>query len=252
MVCYDRSVKVQGESHPIEPALRISWRWIVTEISNLLLRLAKIPWLVYTRNMEPLELAIIKAVQAHAGQRDADGSLHIAHCISVMVLSQKEAYEKCPSGVSVEDLQCAAILHDTIEDSGTTLEEICAEFGDIVANTVDALSHRKGESYRDYIYRCKSDPAARLIKICDLLHNMSRTHKVSAKKASWREKLEYKYRIASLVLNGKWEPTWEGASYEVRYEDATARFYIADPDGKEIEITEKEAKNVKASFKISN
>jgi len=213
-----------------------------------------------------IELAITTAGLAHIGQIDEDGMPHLMHSMAVMLDVQKELDEYPVKGFTTEEILIAAVLHDAVEDNKLyTIEKIEQWFGKNVAAIVDALTRQEGESYRDFIYRAKANPAARLIKVSDLIHNMGRTHKIDAKKASWREKLEYKYRIASQVLNDKWEPTWEGASYEVKYEDPkatgekmtyanlqTARFYIADPDGKKIEITEKEAKNVKASFTISN
>jgi (p)ppGpp synthase/HD superfamily hydrolase len=196
-----------------------------------------------------IELSITEAGLAHIGQIDADGMPHLMHCMAVMLAVQKELDEhpiiagsEC---LTTEEVLIAAVLHDTIEDNKFfTIEKTEQRFGKNVAVIVDTLTRREGESYRDFIYRCKTNRAARLIKICDLLHNRSRTHKISTKKAGWREKLEYKYRIATAVLNDVYEPTWEGASFE--YKDG--RYWIADPDGKRIEITEAEAKNVKASF----
>jgi (p)ppGpp synthase/HD superfamily hydrolase len=207
---------------------------------------------MYTNYMEPLELAIIQATEAHAGQRDPDGSLHIAHSLAVMFLVQKEAFEKCPEGVSVEELLCACVLHDCVEDTHMTLDHIRSTFGEVVARIVDSVTKRPGENYRDAIYRAKADPAGRLVKIADNLHNRGRNHTIPAKKASWAKKLAYKYDVARAVLNDGSEPTWEGASYKVQYENGAPHFFIADPNGKEIEITEEAAKNVKISFRISN
>jgi (p)ppGpp synthase/HD superfamily hydrolase len=207
--------------------------------------------------LEPLELAIIKATQAHAGQRDADGSLHILHCMSVLervqeIVTTGTDKQFAPHGISVEGLFEAAVLHDTVEDSDVTLEEIRSTFGELVATIVDGVTRRKSESYRDFIYRAKAHPGARIVKIADLSHNCSRTNKIPKKKVSWAQKLDYKYRIASAVLRAPWEPTWEAASHEVQYDIRPARHFIADPNGKRIEITAAEAKKIKISFSISN
>lgn len=218
--------------------------------------------------MSLLESAIYTAVRAHAGQIDEDGMPHIVHSMEVMAAVRK-AYEERPVvGYTLEELMAAAILHDVAEDSidhgvhPVSLDDIRKMFGDKIADIVDSVTRRgKGDTkefYRDFVYRAKANPGGRLLKVADLLHNMSRTHKISEKKAKWRKKLEYKYTVAERVLNDVTEPTWEGASYEVEYYDLPhsnlrgARFYIADPNGKRIEISKEEADRVQISFRISN
>lgn len=195
-----------------------------------------------------LELAISTALQAHLGQIDEDGFPHIVHAMGVMAITQRELESQHIAGYTNEEILIAAVLHDTVEDSNITLEYIRHIFGERVAEIVDAITRRKDESYRDFIYRAKANPAARLIKIADLLHNRGRMHKISKKKASWAWKLGYKYSIASDVLNAPWEPTWEGASFE----HDNGRYFIADPNGKRIEITQEEAKDTRMSFRVSN
>lgn len=69
----------------------------------------------------------------------------------------------------------AALLHDTIEDTETTKEEIEEEFGAEIAEMVDLLSHRKGESYETYISRIATsgNEGAIAIKITDIADNLS-------------------------------------------------------------------------------
>ena len=70
----------------------------------------------------------------------------------------------------------AAILHDTVEDTATTLDEIENLFGKNVRNAVDSVSRRefpKKESYEDFVLRSKADPIGRVVKIADLYDNMS-------------------------------------------------------------------------------
>jgi (p)ppGpp synthase/HD superfamily hydrolase len=202
-----------------------------------------------------IEDAISLASTAHKGQIDEDGLPHIVHALEVMSKAKAEYEQRPLEKYTLIQIIIAAILHDVVEDSDVSIDTVRRLFGDEVADMVFALTRQKGESYRDFIYRCKANAGARLIKVADLLHNRGRTHKISAKKASWRAKLEYKYGIALQVLNSSFEPTWEGASYKVTYDEPDephhlqkAHFFIADPNGKEIEITEAEAKNVKASF----
>jgi (p)ppGpp synthase/HD superfamily hydrolase len=199
--------------------------------------------------MNRLEQAISVALQAHTGQIDADKLPHIVHAMEVMSRTRASVEETPIPGYTTEEILVAAVLHDVVEDNPRfPLEMIREMFGEKVAEIVDSVTRRKGEHYRDSIYRAKANPGGRLVKVADNGHNRSRLNKISEKKASWRKKLEYKYTVAYGVLNYSHEPTWEGASIE--YNDG--HYFIADPDGKRIEITEQEAKNVQISFKISN
>lgn len=199
--------------------------------------------------MNLIERALETALTAHVGQMDDDGLPHIVHSIEVMTRTKALLEEKPVPGYHTEELLIAAILHDVVEDNKTfPLYAIKVAFGERIADIVDSVSRRDGESYRDFIYRAKAHPAGRVIKLADLLHNRSRASKISEKKASWRKKLEYKYAIATAVLNDSTEPTWEGASIEFRDD----KYYVADPNGKEIELPKVQADNVKLSFTISN
>lgn len=75
--------------------------------------------------------------------------------------------------VKGEVLRTAAVLHDVVEDSSLTLEDLKNEgFGEEVVRLVDALSKRPGEKYEHYIQRLARTPAAIPIKLADLRHNM--------------------------------------------------------------------------------
>lgn len=68
-----------------------------------------------------------------------------------------------------------AILHEVIEDGGVTVDELRERFGNEVAEAVDAISRRDGESYMTYINRCSLNKTAREVKIADLKDNMDIT-----------------------------------------------------------------------------
>jgi (p)ppGpp synthase/HD superfamily hydrolase len=223
--------------------------------------------------MNLLEKAIELAVRAHAGQQDEDSMPHVVHCIEVMLATKRAteisgtfnhgmlremgfnlpAWNNEPDADEaakqlLNELMIAAVLHDTIEDTFVTLDVIEEMFGKNVRDLVDGVSRRVSpdgtkESYRDFIYRAKQIPGSRLIKIADLNHNYGRSSKI--KKASWRDKLQYKYRIALSVLNDVDEPTWEQVSAFAKFDGGTDRHYfVADPNGKQIEITEEEFKSL--------
>jgi (p)ppGpp synthase/HD superfamily hydrolase len=140
--------------------------------------------------MSTLERAIEIAATAHAGQQDKAGAPYILHPLRVM-LAQKEPAQRI-----------AAILHDVVEDTPWTLEQLRAEgFSDDVLSAVDALTKRKGEDYFAFVDRAGRDPVARAVKIADIRDNMdvSRTAGVTDRD---RERLE-KYRQALTRLGAE-------------------------------------------------
>jgi len=111
--------------------------------------------------MNSLEKAISIALQAHRGQIQRNGEPYILHPLYVM------------QQVSGEDERTAAILHDVIEDSVYSLEDLEKEgFSESVLRLVDALTRRRDETYEDYIIRVSKTPEAIPIKMADLKHNM--------------------------------------------------------------------------------
>lgn len=101
------------------------------------------------------------ASRKHAGQKRTTGDNYIIHPIRVS------------QGVFTPTQKVIALLHDTVEDTGTTLEEIELNFGEDVAVAVDALTHRKGESYADYIQRVKNNEDAIAVKLADIADNLN-------------------------------------------------------------------------------
>ncbi|QYR22489.1 HD domain-containing protein [Paenibacillus sp. sptzw28] len=139
--------------------------------------------------MSTLTKAIVLAAKHHEGQKDKGGNPYIFHPIRLML-----------KGIT-EDEQIVAILHDTIEDTDLTLDDLRSEgFSGEIVEAVDSLSRRKNETYEEFIYRIKKDPLARRVKVYDLQDNMnlSRIKKPSVKD---KERLK-KYSKALDVLLG--------------------------------------------------
>jgi hypothetical protein len=112
--------------------------------------------------MATLERAIEIAAQAHAGMKDKQGEPYILHPIRVML------------GVDAGDAQIVAVLHDVIEDTDVTLEDIRAEgFSDAVLEALDLVTHRKDRPYSEYVIGCKRNVLARQVKLSDLRENAS-------------------------------------------------------------------------------
>ncbi len=108
-----------------------------------------------------IERAIQLSLDTHKGQQQRNGAPFILHPLYVM------------QQVKGEVLQTAAVLHDVVEDSSLTLEDLKKEgFSDEVVKLVDAMSKRPDEDYEQYIQRLARTPAAIPIKLADLRHNM--------------------------------------------------------------------------------
>src|SRR5262245_28479422 len=111
--------------------------------------------------MSTLERAIEIAAKAHAGQLDKAGAPYILHPLRVMFRLQDPA------------ARITAVLHDVVEDSSWTIEDLRAEgFDAPVLAAVDALTRRSGESYEDFVRRAGLHPIAYPVKLADLADNL--------------------------------------------------------------------------------
>jgi hypothetical protein len=110
--------------------------------------------------MATIEKALQIAAGAHDGQKDKEGLPYILHPLRVM------------ARVEGLDAQVVAVLHDVIEDTVVTADDLrAAGFSEALVGAVLCVTHRKGESYADYVVRCKANPVARQVKIADLQEN---------------------------------------------------------------------------------
>lgn len=76
------------------------------------------------------------------------------------------------SQVDTEEEKAVALLHDVIEDSPFTAEELLlAGLPETVVAAVQILSKKKGQDYQTYLENVKSNPLARVVKLADLKHN---------------------------------------------------------------------------------
>lgn len=114
--------------------------------------------------MSDLDTALAIAVEAHRGQLDKAGQPYILHPLRVM------------ARVTTPEERLVAVLHDVVEDSPTTLDDLrAAGFEEPVVRAVDRLTRRDDESYEAFIERLKDDPLARRVKLADLEDNMTLT-----------------------------------------------------------------------------
>lgn len=106
-------------------------------------------------------LALQIAAAAHKGQKDKGGNDYINHPLRVAEL------------VEGEEEKMVAFLHDVVEDTRVTLEDLKSSgLSQSVIEAVDAITKRQGESYHDYIERLIQNPIALAVKIADIKHNV--------------------------------------------------------------------------------
>ena len=112
--------------------------------------------MIYT----PLTMKAMKiAYDAHHGQVDKAGVPYIFHPLHLAETMDDEI--SC----------CAALLHDTVEDTDVTLEQLAAEFPAEVVEAVRLLTHESGADYYEYVRAIRGNPVAMKVKLADLDHN---------------------------------------------------------------------------------
>jgi len=115
------------------------------------------------------------ALEAHKTMRRKSGEPYILHPLAVATIVAEEM------GLGPTSVTCA-LLHDTVEDTEISLDDIRTEFGDTVAKIVDGLtkisgifdltSSQQAENFRKLVLSLTDDMRVILIKIADRLHNM--------------------------------------------------------------------------------
>jgi guanosine-3',5'-bis(diphosphate) 3'-pyrophosphohydrolase len=111
--------------------------------------------------MSTLERAIELAARAHAGQRDKGDQPYILHPLRVM------------QAVSGEAERIAAVLHDIVEDTSVSFDDLLAEgFSVEVVDAVRALTKFDGETREQAAQRIVRNPIARTVKLADIADNM--------------------------------------------------------------------------------
>jgi GTP pyrophosphokinase len=124
---------------------------------------------------ELLRTAFEMAAEAHQTMRRKSGEPYIHHPLAVAQICVEEI------GLGVRSTICA-LLHDTVEDTDITLEEIEREFGSEIARIIDGLtkistvvdtnSTQQAENFKKILLTLTDDPRVILIKLADRLHNM--------------------------------------------------------------------------------
>lgn len=143
--------------------------------------------------MATLEKAVAIAAQAHAGQSDKEGLPYILHPLRVMLR------------VEEGDARIVAVLHDTIEDTTLTEDDLRREgFSERILAALRLVTHDKSEPYADYVVGCFADPIARQVKLADLEEN-SRLDRSLVRAASLERDFRriHRYQLSFKFLMGK-------------------------------------------------
>lgn len=123
------------------------------------------------------------AMSSHQGMRRKSGEPYIYHPLAVARIAAEEI------GLGTTSIVCA-LLHDVVEDTAITLDEIREQFGDKVADIIDGLTKISGvfetsspqaENFRKMLLTLANDVRVILIKLCDRLHNMRTLEHMSDK-----------------------------------------------------------------------
>ena len=121
--------------------------------------------------------------EAHKDQVDKSGLPYVFHPFHVAEQMTDEA------------TTIVALLHDVVEDTDYTLEDLAAEgFGKDILEAVALMTHEDDVPYLDYVAKLKDNPIARAVKLADLAHN-SDLSRIGEVDDETRERLE-KYKKA--------------------------------------------------------
>jgi len=134
------------------------------------------------------------AVRFHAGQVDKLDQPYIQHVADVV----RRVSSHGSSAIIV------AWLHDIVEDTPVTLEDIEATFGREIRDGVEGMTRRQGEDYfSDYLPRLMQNNLARIVKFADMEHNMAKLDALRVVNPEDAARLSAKYERAMEMLKSK-------------------------------------------------
>lgn len=146
---------------------------------------------VMTEGAKLVQHAESIARSAHDGQVDKSGNPYIGH------LSRVAARVSTPAG---REAEVVAWLHDVVEDTETTLEELRRNgIPERIVTAIEAITKRSGESRGDYLQRVKSNALAVEVKAADVADNTD-PERLQMLDEATRERLTMKYAHTRQVL----------------------------------------------------
>lgn len=132
------------------------------------------------------------AYDAHAGQVDKTGLPYIYHPVHLA--------ENMPD----ENAVITALLHDVVEDTHITIDDLAREgFNKDILTALQLLTHNPAQEYMDYISQLSTCPLARKVKLADLRHNsdVSRLDTIDEKMSRRLKKYKQAIRLLEAIDN---------------------------------------------------
>ncbi|MEG4206606.1 GTP pyrophosphokinase [Microcoleus sp. Pol7_A1] len=134
-----------------------------------------------------LQRAIAIAAKAHDGQVDKAGNPYLDHPLFVM------------ENVNSLEQKIVAVLHDAVEDSELTLEQLRSEgFPEVLVSAIAAITKIEGEAYATYLERVIANPIALPVKIADVTHNLDISRIANPTEADFQRIAKYKKVLSQL------------------------------------------------------
>ena len=129
------------------------------------------------------------AYQAHHGQTDKSGCPYVFHPFHLAEHMQDEF------------TTCVALLHDVVEDTDMTIEQLAEDFPEPVIEAIRLLTHEDGVDYFEYVRGLKGNDIAKAVKLADLAHNSDQERcKLVNEQQERRESRMKKYEKAKQIL----------------------------------------------------
>lgn len=129
------------------------------------------------------------AFEAHKDQKDKSGLPYIHHPFHLA------------EQMTDEDTTVVALLHDVVEDTPVTLEQLKGEgFAPRVLEAIALMTHDPAVDYMDYVAEIKKNPIARAVKLADLRHNSDLTRLDTVDEKALARVEKYKQALAFLEV----------------------------------------------------
>lgn len=140
--------------------------------------------MIYTKmTQEAMKLCF----EAHRKQKDKSGIPYVFHPIHLA------------EQMETEETIIVALLHDVVEDSDYTIEDLRKKgFSDAVLEAISLMTHADGVDYMDYVKEIKNNPIARVVKLADLRHNSDLTRLEVVDEKALKRRNTYQEAIAFL------------------------------------------------------
>ena len=143
--------------------------------------------MIYTPNMKK---ALKLCFEAHKNQTDKSGLPYVFHPLHVA------------EQMTDEKTTIVALLHDVIEDTSYTLQDLRnLGFDEDVLGALELMTHDKNVPYMDYVAKIKGNAIAKTVKLADLSHNSDLTRLDEINEAALNRVEKYKAAIKLLSEN---------------------------------------------------